>query len=158
MSGPLGRSFLPRNSALAFDSLNLSPKPFAQGLFHFGLAAGAIQFFHRLTFSRQRNKAAGNTFLALPLRNKLLQQAVLAGMRTPRVAKIRADRRILENRRGSPRSVWRTPVPSVLKKAQFKSKYVENVAIVLSHRSPLLRAGCHWPDEKAVYSVTRNSD
>src|SRR5579872_710145 len=136
MSGLLCRSFLLRNPALSFDSLNLSPKPFAQGLFHFDLTSRAVQVLHCLPLSREGNKAAGNTLLALPFRNKLLQQAVVAGMRTCRVAEVRTDRRILENRWSSPGSLRRTPVTSILKKAQFESKYVENVAIVLSHNPP----------------------
>src|SRR5579863_6428056 len=127
MSGLLRRSFLLRNPALSFDSLNLRPKPFAQSLFHFALTTRSIKVLHRLPFFRQGNKAAGHTLLALTFRNKLLQQAVVAWVRTGRVAEIRTDRRILKNRRGSPGSLRRTPVTSVFKKSQFESKYVENV-------------------------------
>src|SRR5580765_1600355 len=98
----LGCTFVWRKSPFPLDSLDLGAKPFGQRLFHFGLTAGAIQVFNRQPLFRQVDEPAGDAFLLLAFRNKLFEQATLAGMRARRIAEVRTNRRILEDSGGTP--------------------------------------------------------
>ena len=135
----LRRPFFGRDAAFAFDPVNLRSQPLLQSLFHFELAAGSIQIFNGFLVRRELDKPARNALFFLPIQHKLLQQAALARLGVGGIAEIRARRRILKNRRRPPWRMRGSTIPTVEQEAQFKSKYIQNVASILSHRAPLLR-------------------
>ena len=139
IGGTLGRSLFFLQAPFPLNSFDLFSQPSAESFFHFDLAAGAIEILHRQAIFGERNKAAGNTLCTLGIGHKLLQQAFLARMRPRGVAEIRADRRILKNRRSTPWRMRRPSITSIFQKAQLELQDLQNVAIVLSHRAPQLR-------------------
>src|SRR5271157_4110117 len=154
-----GHSQLGLDRALLLDLLNLGAQPAGQSFFQFGLTAGAVEVVHCLPLFCQLDKAAGYTFGPPARGDKLLQQAGLAGMRTRRVAEIRAHRRIFKNGRSAPGRRRRASITSVFQKAEFEPEDVQNITIVfVSHRAPQLEAACQTWTGTPVYSITGKCD
>jgi hypothetical protein len=53
-----------------------------------------------------------------------------------RIAKVRTGRRVLKRKLGTPRSVWRASIASVLKKFQLELKEIQQVTLVFCHEPP----------------------
>ena len=102
----LGCAFSGRKSAFPLNSLDLGAKPLGQRLFHFDLAAGAIQILNCQPFFRQADESAGDFVFLLTFRNELFEQTTLARMWTRRIAEVRTNRGILEDGGGAPRRLW----------------------------------------------------
>src|SRR5436190_5963309 len=154
----LSRTFRATNATFSFNPRDLGAQPAGQGLLDLYLIPRAIQIFQCLSIIGKRNEPAGNRIASLLLGNELRQQAALTGMGVRRIAKIWANRRVLENRRCPPGRPGRTTVTSIQQEIQFEFKNFQNVATVLRHRSPRCMAGCQKFADHSVYFITGESD
>src|SRR6185437_16315132 len=112
-----------------FQPLDRVTQPGFDGFFELNLIVTLIQSSQGIAFLIYGNVGAGHGFISGIFRNESVQQALVAGMHSLRLAEIQAGERILKHRGRLPGRAHRAAVAAVFQEAEFELQNFQQVAI-----------------------------